>query len=278
MRLRGRKMDHGILSGKNRKSWGGQNIATHITLPPPTTATHISLHFPRARLHHLNRFPWHGAPGPSCRGWEPEPERQLFLRLEDMRNMIRGLGRTSIQNSRKKAPKTQTQITNSGKTWPGEWGAAGECDGRKNGQPCVPAALAASRLSQGSTHTWRSSLLCPTDTPGPWRAAGKGHGGQGAGPGGRQPHGRTRKTPMPVPPPPPPPLTERAGLWKGESPGKTTEMCHGNGFVSKGRLACYCSSLNPKPRERLLKRSWKCFYNLFKAWPNEEFEYFLVLD
>ena len=95
--------------------------------------------------------------------------------------MIRGLGRTSIQNSRKKAPKTQTQITNSGKTWAGEWGAAGECDGRKNVQPCVPGS---SQAKPGlHTHVTLLSAQPNLHPPGPEGQQERGTEGQGQGAG-----------------------------------------------------------------------------------------------
>lgn len=71
----------------------------------------------------------------------------------------------------------------------------------------------------------------------------------------------------PAPVPPPPPCYGEHWARKGKAQKKTTENVPWKGLCPKRMLGVllFRSSLNQKLHARLLKRSWKCFYNLFKA-------------
>lgn len=157
--------------------------------------------------------------------------------------------------------------------WPEEWGEAGESDGDEECcEPVSPWACQASRLSpRFHTHV---KLLSAPHNPALLRPLQDSR--KGARGGGRQPHGRGRSPPQCLHPRP---ITEHAGLQKGKHKKRLLRMCHGKGFVRKGCLVCYCSGhlLTKSYVHVYSKQSWKCFYNLFKAF-QMEFECFLVLD
>ena len=89
-----------------------------------------------------------------------------------------------------------------------------------------------------------------------------------------------RKSPTPAPPPPSPsPLRRAQGSEEG-APGKPTENARWRGLLRKGCLKrCYCLGhlLAKNYVNGLLKRSWKCVYNFFKAFQMKSFECFKVL-